>query len=93
VSAQRGCTVNKHQDTWELYYLPEDFSHARNIGAEYPDKLAELIKCSLRALLLDHLDRHGRPVRRLGGIDATRSLRACRAAYRPSTATSCPTDQ
>jgi hypothetical protein len=42
VSAQRGCTVNKPQDTWELYYLPEDFSRARNIGADHPDTLAEL---------------------------------------------------
>ena len=42
VNAQRGCAVNKHQDTWELYYLPKDFSRAHNIGAEHPDKLAEL---------------------------------------------------
>jgi len=30
------------QDTWELYYLPEDFSQARNLAAENPAKLAEL---------------------------------------------------
>ena len=29
-------------DVWELYYLPDDFSQARNIAAEHPDKLAEL---------------------------------------------------
>jgi hypothetical protein len=42
VSARRGCTVEKPQDTWEPYYLPEDFSQARNIGADHPDKLAEV---------------------------------------------------
>jgi arylsulfatase len=30
------------QDVWELYYLPDDFSQARNIAAENPDKLKEL---------------------------------------------------
>ena len=30
------------QDTWELYYLPDDFSQTRNLAAENPDKLAEL---------------------------------------------------
>jgi arylsulfatase len=30
------------QDTWELYYLPDDFSQARDLAAEHPDKLAEL---------------------------------------------------
>jgi len=30
------------QDTWELYYLPDDFSQARNLAAENPTKLAEL---------------------------------------------------
>lgn len=29
-------------DTWELYYLPDDFSQANNLAAEHPDKLAEL---------------------------------------------------
>ena len=27
---------------WELYYLPDDFSQARNIAADHPDKVAEL---------------------------------------------------
>jgi arylsulfatase A-like enzyme/uncharacterized membrane protein len=27
---------------WELYYLPEDFSQARDVAAENPDKVAEL---------------------------------------------------
>ena len=30
------------QDVWELYYLPDDFSQAKNLAAENPDKLAEL---------------------------------------------------
>jgi len=30
------------RDVWELYYLPEDFSQARDLAAEHPDKLAEL---------------------------------------------------
>ncbi|HEU4354577.1 MAG TPA: arylsulfatase, partial [Actinomycetota bacterium] len=30
------------QDRWELYYLPDDFSQARNVAAETPGKLAEL---------------------------------------------------
>ena len=30
------------QDVWELYYLPDDFSQARNLAAEHPDMLAEL---------------------------------------------------
>ena len=27
---------------WELYYLPDDFSQAKNIAADHPDKVAEL---------------------------------------------------
>jgi arylsulfatase A-like enzyme/uncharacterized membrane protein len=30
------------QDTWELYYLPDDFSQAHDLAAEHPGKLAEL---------------------------------------------------
>jgi arylsulfatase len=30
------------QDTWELYYLPDDFSQARDLAAQHQDKLAEL---------------------------------------------------
>ena len=41
------------QDTWELYYLPEDFSQARNIAAEHPDKLGEL-----RALFWQEAERN-----------------------------------
>ena len=32
------------QDEWELYYLPDDFSQARNVAAEQPEKLAEMIE-------------------------------------------------
>ena len=30
------------QDTWELYFLPDDFTQAKDIAAENPEKLAEL---------------------------------------------------
>jgi arylsulfatase A-like enzyme/uncharacterized membrane protein len=30
------------QDVWELYYLPDDFTQARNLAAEHPEKLKEL---------------------------------------------------
>jgi len=30
------------KDVWELYYLPDDFSQARDLAAENPGKLAEL---------------------------------------------------
>jgi len=30
------------QDVWELYYLPDDFSQAKNIADKHPDKVAEL---------------------------------------------------
>ena len=30
------------KDIWELYYLPDDFSQARDLAAEHPEKLAEL---------------------------------------------------
>jgi arylsulfatase A-like enzyme/uncharacterized membrane protein len=30
------------QDTWELYYLPDDFSQAHDLAAKHPEKLAEL---------------------------------------------------
>ncbi|POY12135.1 arylsulfatase, partial [Mycobacterium kansasii] len=31
-------------DVWELYYLPDDFSQARNVAAQHPDKVAELTR-------------------------------------------------
>jgi arylsulfatase A-like enzyme/uncharacterized membrane protein len=30
------------KDAWELYYLPDDFSQARDVATEHPDKVAEL---------------------------------------------------
>jgi len=30
------------QDVWELYYLPDDFSQARDLAAQHPGKLTEL---------------------------------------------------
>lgn len=35
-----GCPFE--EDTWELYHLSEDFAEARDVSAEYPEKLAEL---------------------------------------------------
>ena len=35
-------TYDPEQDTWELYYLPDDFSQAKDLAAENPQKLAEL---------------------------------------------------
>ena len=37
-----GGTWTPDQDTWELYYLPDDFSQARDLAADKPEKLAEL---------------------------------------------------
>ena len=37
-----GGTWDPEQDTWELYYLPDDFSQARDLAAKNPEKLAEL---------------------------------------------------
>lgn len=30
------------EDIWELYYLPDDFSQAKDLAAEHPDKVSEL---------------------------------------------------
>jgi arylsulfatase len=37
-----GSGYDPDQDTWELYYLPHDFSQAKNLASEKPEKLAEL---------------------------------------------------
>ncbi|WP_156764957.1 arylsulfatase [Mycobacterium sp. 1081908.1] len=37
-------TYDPDSDVWELYYLPDDFSQARNVAAEHPDKVAELTR-------------------------------------------------
>ena len=36
-------TLPFDQDEWELYHVAEDFSEARNLAAENPEKLAELV--------------------------------------------------
>jgi arylsulfatase len=33
---------NPDHDVWELYHLPDDFSQAKDLAAQYPDKLKEL---------------------------------------------------
>src|SRR6266516_8085986 len=30
------------RDTWELYHLPDDFTQAKDLAAQHPEKLAEL---------------------------------------------------
>jgi arylsulfatase len=35
-------TYDPAKDIWELYYLPEDFSQAKNLVDKYPEKLKEL---------------------------------------------------
>ena len=37
-----GGTWDPSQDKWELYYLPDDFSQARDLATQNPEKLAEL---------------------------------------------------
>ncbi len=37
-----GGTWGPDQDKWELYYLPDDFSQAKDLAAAKPEKLAEL---------------------------------------------------
>lgn len=45
---------NWEQDKWELYHLDEDFSEARNLADENPEKLAEL-----RAMLDEAFEKFG----------------------------------
>ena len=40
-------------DTWELYHLPDDFSQARDLADEQPEKLAEL-----KALFWEEAEKH-----------------------------------
>ncbi len=46
-------TYDPEQDTWELYYLPDDFSQANDVAAEHPEKLAEL-----KELFWEEAERH-----------------------------------
>ena len=41
------------KDTWELYYLPDDFSQARDLAQENPEKLTEL-----KALFWEEAEKH-----------------------------------
>jgi arylsulfatase len=59
-----GSGYDPDQDDWELYYLPDDFSQAKNIAAEHPDKLAEL-----RELFWQEAERN-RVLPLLGGMAA-----------------------
>ena len=46
-------TYNPEEDTWELYYLPDDFSQANDLAADNPEKLAEL-----KELFWDEAEKH-----------------------------------
>ena len=46
-------TYDPEQDSWELYYLPDDFTQANDLAAEHPDKLAEL-----KELFWEEAERH-----------------------------------
>jgi arylsulfatase len=39
-----GSGWDPNADVWELYYLPDDFSQARDIAADNPEKVAELVE-------------------------------------------------
>ncbi|WP_457207513.1 arylsulfatase [Nocardioides sp. P5_C9_2] len=39
-----GSGWDPHQDVWELYHLPDDFSQAHDVATEHPDKVAELVE-------------------------------------------------
>jgi arylsulfatase len=41
------------QDTWELYYLPDDFTQANDLAKENPDKLKEL-----QALFMEEAEKY-----------------------------------
>lgn len=57
-----GSGYNPDDDPWELYYLPDDFSQAKNLAAEQPEKLAEL-----RELFWQEAERN-RALPLLGGL-------------------------
>ena len=59
-----GSGYDPDQDPWELYYLPDDFSQAKNLAAEKPEKLAEL-----RELFWQEAERN-RALPLLGGMAA-----------------------
>ena len=39
-----GAAGTRRRTSWELYYLPDDFSQAHNIAAQNPEKVAELVE-------------------------------------------------
>jgi arylsulfatase len=57
-----GSGYDPDQDPWELYYLPDDFSQAKNIADDHPDKLAEL-----KELFWEEMERN-RALPLLGGL-------------------------
>ncbi|MBJ7354467.1 MAG: arylsulfatase [Thermoleophilaceae bacterium] len=39
-----GSDYDPEADEWELYYLPDDFSQAKNVAADHPEKVKELVE-------------------------------------------------
>ncbi len=67
------------QDDWELYHVATDFSECRNLAAERPEKLAELI-----ALWWDQAERHQvLPLTNRVGVGTDRRHRRDSYEYRP----------
>ena len=80
----RARQVRPRKDTWELYYLPDDFSQAKDLAEEQPEKLKELKDLSGRRPRRTTSAAAGRHCRSSSG-----SCRRCRRSPgRPSTATS-----
>ena len=77
-------TYDPEQDTWELYYLPDDFTQANDLAAEHPEKLAEL-----KELFWEEAEKHNVLPLMAGFSVSSASCRRCRRSRRtPSTATS-----
>ena len=39
-------TYDPEQDTWELYYLPDDFTQANDLAAEHPEQARRVSRSS-----------------------------------------------
>ena len=71
-------------DVWELYYLPDDFSQARNIAADHPEKVAELVELFWRG---GRAQPGAAAARRVRGVLRDRCRRCRRRPGSPSPAT------
>ena len=76
--------VRPREDTWELYYLPDDFSQANDLAAEKPEKLAEL-----KELFWEEAEKYNVLPLLAGFSSSSACCRRCRPSpRRRSTATS-----